>query len=129
MQDAQQANPAKLFVGNLPYSVDEDQLRDMFSAHGTVVDVNIIKHGPNAGRLAGKSKGFGFVEMDSAEAAQAAIQALHESEVDGRNMIVNVARPMEKRERRFDDRRSGGYGNRGGYGGGNRGGYNRDSAY
>ena len=108
------ANTAKLYVGNLPYSAGDDTLRDLFSEVGEVVDAVVIKHKDDMGHLAGKSKGFGFVEMSSPEEAAAAVEKFHESELDGRNIIVNIARPMQKRERsfgggsrRYDNNRSG----------------------
>lgn len=113
-QPQEGANLAKLYVGNLPYSVSEDTLRDLFSEVGEVVDAVVIKHKDDMGHLAGKSKGFGFVEMSSSEEAQAAVEKFHESELDGRNIIVNIARPMQKRDRsfggggrRFDNNRGG----------------------
>lgn len=98
-----------IYVGNLPYSATEEQLKTMFGEHGDVVSASIIKD-----RDSGRSKGFGFVEMADDSAAEAAIQALNETDMDGRNIKVNQARPKEKRERS-----GGGYG--GGYGGGDRG--------
>ena len=112
-QDSQ-ANPKKLFIGNLPYTTTQDQLTEMFSPHGEIVELNLISD-----RFSGRSKGIAFVEYTTEEAAQAAIEALHESEIDGRKIIVNVARPKQPRENRsFDgDRRGGGgFGNRGGGG-------------
>ena len=83
---------AKLYVGKLPYATTEDQLKTMFGAHGTVVSAQVITD-----RDTGQSKGFAFVEMDTEEAAQEAIKALDNSEVDGRNIVVNIARPKEDR--------------------------------
>lgn len=85
----------KLFVGNLPYSVDEMQLRQMFEPFGELVEVTVIKD-----RMTGRSKGFGFVTFKNKEDAEKAIKELHEKELDGRKMIVNVARPREERPRR-----------------------------
>ncbi len=103
----------KLYVGNLAYGVSESELQQLFEAHGTVVSTQII-----VDRDTGRSKGFGFVEMGSDDEAQAAINALHGQEHNGRNLTVNEARPREERGGR------GGYGNRGGgrggYGGGRR---------
>ncbi|MCX6805444.1 MAG: RNA-binding protein [Candidatus Saccharibacteria bacterium] len=83
---------AKLYVGKLPYATTEDQLKTMFGAHGTVVSAQVITD-----RDTGQSKGFAFVEMETEEAAQEAIKALDNSEVDGRNIVVNIARPKEDR--------------------------------
>ena len=102
----------KLYVGNLTYGVGNSDLEQMFAAHGTVQSAQVIMD-----RDAGRSKGFGFVEMGSDQEAQAAIAALNGTDVDGRNLTVKEARPRE-------DRGSGGYsGGRSGQGGGNRGGY------
>ncbi len=102
----------KLYVGKLPYATTEDELRALFAPHGTVVSVAIIMD-----RDTNQSKGFGFVEMEKDEEAQAAIKALDGSEVGGRNILVNVARPKE--ERPAGGGFGGGYqGNRGGSNGG-----------
>jgi RNA recognition motif-containing protein len=98
----------KLYVGNLPYSMTDADLEQLFSQHGTVQSVQII-----IDRDTGRSKGFGFVEMGSGDEAQAAIQALHDKEIGGRKLTVNEARPREDRPRG-----GGGGGGRGGYGGG-----------
>jgi cold-inducible RNA-binding protein len=82
----------KLYVGNLSYNVTDDQLTQMFAAHGSVTSAQVIMD-----RDTGRSKGFGFVEMDSGEQAQAAISALNGREVDGRSLTVNEARPREDR--------------------------------
>jgi RNA recognition motif-containing protein len=78
----------KLFVGSLPWSVDDSKLQSAFEAHGTVVSAKIIKD-----RDTGRSRGFGFVEMENPSDAKNAIKALHQSELDGRNIIVNEAKP------------------------------------
>lgn len=94
----------KLFVGNLPWSINNDSLRDLFASVGEVVEAMVITD-----RMSGRSKGFGFVTFATEEAAQAAIQQLNEKEVDGRKIIVNVARPKEERRDggfRDDRRRS-----------------------
>lgn len=83
---------SKLYVGNLPYSVDDSALSAMFTPHGTVVSATVIMD-----KYTNRSKGFGFVEMQSDEEAQAAISALNETELEGRKVIVNVARPREER--------------------------------
>lgn len=93
----------KLYVGNLPFSVTDDQLTQLFSAHGTVQSAQVIMD-----RDTGRSKGFGFVEMGSDAEAQAATAALNGQAVDGRNLTVNEARPKPER----------GGGGRGGHGGG-----------
>jgi RNA recognition motif-containing protein len=83
-----------IYVGNLPYSTSEDDLRDLFSQHGAVQSVNIISD-----RDTGRSKGFGFVIMDEAAEAQNAIKALDGHEMDGRALRINEARPREDRPR------------------------------
>lgn len=96
-------NNKRLFVGNLPFTITEDALRDLFAKAGTVVSVKIITD-----KFSGRSKGFAFVEMTTDEEAQKAIEMYNEQEVEGRKIIVNIARPMEDRPRRdFDDRRGG----------------------
>ncbi len=78
----------KLFVGGIAWKTTEDALRDAFAQAGTVESASIITD-----RMSGRSKGFGFVEMATEEEAQAAIEMWHEKELDGRNIIVNEARP------------------------------------
>jgi RNA recognition motif-containing protein len=103
----------KLYVGGLPYAATESQLNDLFSAHGTVESARVITD-----KFTGQSRGFGFVEMSTAEEAKAAITALNGSDMDGRQLTVNEAKPQEAR--------SGGGGGGGRFGGGeNRGGRNR----
>lgn len=101
-----------IYVGNMSYDVNEDDLREAFEAYGTVDSANIIKD-----KYSGKSKGFGFVEMTDDEAAQTAIDALNETDLKGRPMKVNKAKPRTDRR---DNRGGGGGGGRGGggYGGG-----------
>ncbi len=82
----------KLFVGNLPFSTDERQLQELFQAVGPVDSVNIVRD-----QATGRARGFAFVEMQSDEAAQAAIQRLNETELDGRRLAVNEARPKPDR--------------------------------
>jgi len=82
----------KLYVGSLPYSLSEEELKEIFSSFGAVVSARII-----IDKMTGKSKGFGFVELDSAESAQKAIDATHGSELHGRTLIVNIAHPEQKR--------------------------------
>jgi len=101
----------KLYVGNLTYTVNESDLEALFSEFGTVQSAQII-----VDRDTNRSKGFGFVEMGSDAEAQAAIQALHDREHDGRRLTVNEAKPREDRGG------GGGGGSRGGYGGGGSGG-------
>lgn len=101
----------KIYVGNLPWSTTSATLQTLFSAHGTVTSSEVI-----ADRETGRSRGFGFVEMDSDDACQRAIQALNGAEVDGRAITVNEARERAPRT----GGGGGGYG--GGGGGGSRGG-------
>jgi RNA recognition motif-containing protein len=111
----------KLYVGNLNYDVDKETLTDLFSAYGTVENVNLITD-----RDTGRSKGYAFVEMSSDEEAQAAAAALNESDQMGRAMKVAEANPPKARPQRKGGGRGfgggGGGGNRGGYGGGGGGG-------
>lgn len=83
-------NP-KIYVGNLPYASTDQDLMDLFAQHGTVSSANVVTD-----RYTGRSRGFGFVEMASAEDAQKAISALNGSDFQGRNLVVNEARPKEK---------------------------------
>lgn len=83
----------KLYVGNLDYSVTGDQLTELFSQAGKVVSATVISD-----RYSGRSKGFGFVEMSSEEEAKKAIETLNGKDLQGRNLIVNEARPQEPRE-------------------------------
>jgi RNA recognition motif-containing protein len=99
----------KLYVGNLAYSVGNSELEEMFAAYGSVQSAQVIMD-----RDTGRSKGFGFVEMESDQEARAAISALNGKELEGRTLTVNEARPREDR--------GGGGGGRGGYGGGGGGG-------
>ena len=94
---------SKLYVGNLSYSVRDDDLQQRFAEFGTVASAKVMMD-----RDSGRSKGFGFVEMSSPAEAEAAIRGMHGQSVGGRDMVVNVARPMEPR--------TGG----GGFGGGRR---------
>ena len=95
----------KLYVGNIPFSTTEDELRAAFERHGSVASVNVITD-----RETGRPRGFAFVEMDEASAAEEAMRALDGSELGGRSLRVNEAQ----------DRRGGGGGRRGGGGGGGR---------
>ncbi len=104
----------KLYVGGLPYSTTEDELRSAFSQAGSVDTATIIMD-----KMSGRSKGFGFVEMTSDEEAQKAIDLWNGKDFGGRTLTVNEARPMEERPR--NNFRGGGGNDRGGYGA-NRGG-------
>ena len=101
----------KLFVGNLSFKTTENDLQEAFSAHGTVVEANLMMD-----RMSGRSRGFAFVTMSTPEEAQKAIDALHGAQLDSRELTVNIARPREERPR-SDRGGSGG----GGGGGGDRG--------
>lgn len=115
----------KLYVGNLSYNVTQAQLETLFSQAGEVTEASIITD-----RDSGRSKGFGFVEMETEEQAQDAIKRFNGYSLDNRELTVNEARPREERPRRndFGGGSGGGYGggNRSGGGGGNRGGGRRD---
>ena len=82
----------KLFVGNLSFNTTENDLQDTFAPHGTVTEASLMTD-----RETGRSRGFGFVTMSTAEEAAKAIEALHGKSVDGRALTVNVARPREER--------------------------------
>ena len=99
----------KLYVGGLPYSVTEGRLQEIFEAHGTVESARVISD-----KFTGQSRGFGFVEMSSGGEAQKAIEALNGTQLDGRTLVVNEAKPMASRDG------GGGRGNRSGGGGRNR---------
>ncbi len=77
----------KLFVGSLPWSVNDEKLKETFEGHGTVVSAKIITD-----RETNRSRGFGFVEMENSSDASNAIKALNETEIDGRNIVVNEAK-------------------------------------
>lgn len=110
----------RLFVGNLPWDVDTQQLQDLFAQAGQVVTADV-----KTDRMTGRSRGFAFVEMSSDEETQKAIEMFNNYDIQGRKIVVNVARPMEERPQggggynrgggdRRDDRRGGGGGyNRG----------------
>jgi RNA recognition motif-containing protein len=112
----------KLYVGNLAYSVRDESLSAAFSQFGTVTSAKVMMD-----RETGRSKGFGFVEMGSDAEAQAAINGMNGQALEGRPLVVNVARPREERPGGFTGRSpyggGGGGGGRGGYGGGGGGGY------
>lgn len=103
----------RLYVGNLPFSATEEELENLFSQSGVVISTNIVTD-----RDTGRSRGFAFVEMESSEAANAAIDALNGVDFNGRSLTVNEAKPKESR-----GPRGGGFGGGGGRGGG---GFNRD---
>ncbi|MDH5709538.1 MAG: RNA-binding protein [Hylemonella sp.] len=108
----------KLYVGNLSYSVRDDDLQQKFSEFGSVQSAKVMMD-----RDSGRSKGFGFVEMGSDAEAQAAIRGMNGQSVDGRDIVVNEARPMEPRTGGGGGfgggrREGGGGGGGGGYGGG-----------
>ena len=106
----------KLYVGNLPFSMTENDLTDLFAQAGNVARVQMIND-----RVTGRPRGFGFVEMGTADEAQAAIAKFHGQEINGRALTVNEARPMEQREGGGGGGGGGGY-RGGGGGGGGRGG-------
>jgi RNA recognition motif-containing protein len=112
----------KLFVGNLSFNTTENDLHDAFAAFGSVTEANIMMD-----RMSGRSRGFAFVTMSSAEEAQKAIDGLHGKQLDNRELTVNIARPKEERAPRSGGDRGprrdfrgggGGGGERGGYQGG-----------
>ena len=102
----------KLYVGGLPYSVTDDKLQEIFAPHGTVESARVITD-----RMTGRSRGFGFVEMSSQSEAEEAIQKMNGTDLEGRSLTVNEAKPQQER--------SGGGGGRGGGGGGGGGGRDR----
>lgn len=91
----------KLYVGNLPYTIDDDSLRHNFAEYGNVQSAKVMMD-----RDSGRSKGFGFVEMSNAQEAEAAIAGLNGMSVGGRSIVVNISRPKESTGG------AGGYGNR-----------------
>jgi RNA recognition motif-containing protein len=97
----------KLYVGSLPYSTTDEQLAELFGQHGSVQSAKVITD-----RFTGQSRGFGFVEMATGEDAQRAITALNGTQLGGRTLVVNEARPQEKRA--FGDHGMGGSGTGGG---------------
>ena len=101
-----------IYVGNLSYQTDDRELEDLFAPYGDIASARVITD-----RETGRSKGFGFVEMPDSAQAEAAISGLNDTEIDGRNLRINEARPREERPRG-----GGGGGGYGGGGGGNRGG-------
>ncbi len=115
-----------IYVGNLSWSMTDDDLNNLFAQFGAVTSAKILKD-----KMNGRSKGFGFVEMEDDEAAKTAIANLNETEVQGRKLIVNESQPRPAGEGGYKKRSGGGGygggnrggGGRGGYGGGSRGGY------
>ncbi len=106
-----------IYVSNLSWGTQSDSLHDLFAEYGEVVSANIIND-----RETGRSRGFGFVEMPNDEEGQAAIDALNETDFEGKTIRVSVARPRAERPAFGGGNRGG---NRGGFDGGNGGGYNR----
>ncbi len=99
---------SKIYVGGLPYSTTDGQLEEIFSTHGQVESARVITD-----KFTGRSRGFGFVEMGSDDEAKKAIEALNGTEIEGRTLTVNEARPQERRPAGgggFGDRRGGGGG-------------------
>ena len=106
----------KLYVGNLSYNTNEDQLKELFSQAGEVASVTVI-----IDKMTGRARGFGFVEMADEAGAQKAVESLNGYEMDGRKIVVNEARPITERPRTGGGFRRGGGGfggGRGGFGGG-----------
>ncbi len=97
-----------IYVGNMAYSMTEDELKNLFGVYGSVTSARLVTD-----RETGRAKGFGFVEMPNAAEANAAIEAINGTKQGGRELVVNEARPREERPRREG-------GGRGGFGGGNR---------
>ena len=125
----------RLYVGNLPFDTTEDDLHQLFSAHGQIVSAKLITD-----METGRSRGFGFVEMSTEDEAKAAIEKMNKSKVGDRELTVNEARPRPEKSGSgrggFSGGRSGGGfgGGRGGFGGGNGGGggvggYGRGNRY
>ena len=113
----------KLYVGGLPYATTEQELRGLFEKYGAVISANIITD-----KFSGRSKGFGFVEMEEDGPAETAISNLNGSDFGGRSLVVNEARPPQPRENRFGGGGGGGFdrGGRGRPGGGGGGGRDRN---
>lgn len=124
----------RLYVGNLAWATTDDSLRAFFQGVGVVVSAEVVKN-----KFDGRSKGFGFVEMETEEMAQAAIQQLNKQNLDGRMVFVNEARPPAPREERGGYRGGGGggsyrgggggYGHGGDHGGDQGGGYGDQGGY
>ncbi len=118
MQPSQEQNNKKVYIGNLPFSMTQDDIANLVAEFGETTSVTLITD-----KMSGRSKGFGFVEFAEESAANAAIEALNNREIDGRALVVNIARPQAPRE-------SGGFRPQRSFGGGgrdnNRGGYRRN---
>lgn len=95
----------KVYVGNLPFSIDSEKLKELFSSHGEIEEATVISD-----KFSGRSKGFGFVTFSDDEGAKKAIKEMNEKEVEGRALKVNEARPMEDRPPRRDGGRNSGGG-------------------
>jgi RNA recognition motif-containing protein len=93
----------KLYVGSLPYSTTDQELQNLFAPHGTVHSAKVMTD-----RYTGRSRGFGFIEMGSADEAQRAIAALNGTQYEGRTLVVNEAKPEVRRERSWGSDRGGG---------------------
>jgi cold-inducible RNA-binding protein len=108
MSDYRQEEPnkKKLFVGNLPFSTTQEELQEVFSKFGEIANVNLITD-----RMSGRPKGFAFIEMNSEEEAQAAIDGMSGQKIGDREVIVNLARPRQPR-----DNQRGGFGGQRNYG-------------
>lgn len=100
----------KLFVGGIPWATTSDDLKQLFSQHGTVASAAVITD-----KMTGRSRGFGFVEFENEAEADAAVQALNNSEFGGRTLVVKEARPLEDRPKRSFGGHGGGHGGHGGY--------------
>ncbi len=111
----------KIYVGNLPFSMDSDALLELFKQHGEVDSATVVTD-----RDTGRSRGFGFVEMSDGTEARKAIEATNDLEVDGRSLSVNEARPKNKGDKRGGGGGGGGRGSRNRGGGGGGGGGRRD---
>ena len=106
-----------IYVGNLSWSMTDEDLNSLFTEYGTVTSAKILKD-----KMNGRSKGFGFVEMEDDEAAKSAIANLNETDVQGRKLIVNESQPRAEGEGGYKKRSGGSGGGYGGSGGGNRSG-------
>ena len=93
---------SKIYIGNMPFSVTDSDLNAMFAKHGAVTSVNIITD-----KFSNRPRGFAFVEMETEDAAQKAIAALNGTQLEGRALVVNTAKPQEERRNRSFGERSG----------------------
>jgi RNA recognition motif-containing protein len=107
----------RLYVGNLPFSTTDDELKDLFGPYGSVIGASVVFD-----KMSGRSRGFGFVEFSSADEGNKAIEALHGKDIGGRALTVNEARPKDERPPRSGGGGFGGGGGGGGYRGGGGGG-------